>query len=59
MSGLASLGTPGVTLARTDSGLHGVEKTRGSSGCETQFSHVGLPLETCMGLLLVAACSTG
>lgn len=56
---MASLGTPGVTLARTDSGLHGVEKTRGSSGCETQFSHVGLPLETCMGLLLVAACSTG
>lgn len=59
VSGLASLGTPGVMLGHTDSGLHNVGKMRGSSGCELQFSHVELPLETSTGLLLVGTCSMG
>lgn len=53
VSGLASLGTPGVML------FHNVGKMRGNSGCETQFPHVELPLETSMGLLLAGTCSIG
>lgn len=57
MSALASLGTPGVMLDHTDSGLRNVEKMRGNSGCETQFSRGELPLEMSVGLLLAGTCS--